>query len=644
MAGLLVLLALAMLLRVSRIWWGLPYPVRWDEPFVINAGLRIVATGNWRPEPDTYVYGTLPIYASALASGLAFVLDAGKGLVTMPADYAAVSPYTPYSPAFALTTAAPSAYAAARLLAAVFGVVSVAMVYLAGRHLRLGVASLFGAALVAVSELHLYASSVAIVDGPAVMFMTVSLVAALSIVGGSTTAASYVVCGAACGLAIASKSNLAVCVLLLPVAFLLGPSRDRRALRHLLIGLVTVPAAFLAVEPYAILDFSNFLYGLGLNAYHYGSVGHEGANVQAGLPALCRYLAEIRPMIGDLGVVAAMAGVAVLGVTRPRCCALVLILGATYVLVMSRFRVYFPRNALPLLPLTAVFASAGLHGLIRALPSRWALAAGTAVAAAAAGPALIREAEVSRTMFADVDTREQVVRWLKGEAQTGAIVATDHDLPFHAPSFVKAGLAMVRLEPGDDGCSDGRSGAAYVVTAGRRDCAARLTLAAEFPGQALTSGPLSNPGVLLYRVVDGTEWQLPEAVDVDELNRPTFPASPGDGRPYRQLVTNGVATFGPIIADGGSLEVQLAAAGTIGDGRAPVVHVALYGPAIPAPPPQQAVALSESATAYSLTFVVPGSGTYYVQVVFDDDFYAPGRGDRNVRLYRLGVRRGRGLR
>lgn len=498
-AGAFAVIVVAALLRVTRVWWGLPYPVRWDEPYLINAGLRIVSTGEWKPEPMTYVYGTLPIYVSAVASGLAFIVDAGRGLVKTPVEYAAASPFTTYSDAFALTTAAPSAYVASRLVSVLYGTGTVAAVYLCGRQLGLRFTSLFGAALVAICQLHIYNTSVAVTDGPATLFMTISVLGALAIANGECAITPYLLSGIGSGLAIGSKSNLAVTVVLLPVAHALG-GRGRHSARHLLLGMAAIPVAFLLVEPFVILDYSNFLVGMAFNAYHYGYAGHPGADITPGLTAALRYVREVREMLGTLGSGLALLGMGVLLVRRPRNLVLLLAFAITYVLVMSRLKVYFARNALPLLPIGALFASAGISGVAGIMRARVPLwlrhVAVVTLASVAVGPTLLDEARTSRLMLADVDSREQSVRWLQAHAPGRSHVAVDHELPFHFPSLERAGFTSRRLAPEHKGCSVGTAAVEFVVTTQPRDCPQQLKLVAEFPGRPVAQEPLFNPQVV----------------------------------------------------------------------------------------------------------------------------------------------------
>jgi hypothetical protein len=640
-AGAFAVVAIAALLRVTRIWWGMPYPVRWDEPYFINAGLRIVGTGEWKPEPMTYVYGTLPIYVSAAASGLAFIMDAGRGLVRTPAEYAAASPFTTYSDAFALTTAAPSAYVASRLVSVTYGVATVAMVYLGGRRLGLRFASLFGAALVAVCQLHIYNTSMAVTDGPATLFMTISLLGALAIANGETALGPYLTCGVSCGLAIGSKSNLAVTAVLLPLAHVMA-GRAGNAPHHFLVALASIPIAFLLVEPYAILDYSNFLFGLGFNAYHYGYAGHAGAEIAPGLTSALRYLREVPEMLGALGSALALVGVVVLLRRRPRSALLLLGFAVTYILVMSRLKVYFPRNALPLLPIAGLLASAGLSGLAGMVPA-WGpsplLRAGVAaLGALAVGPSLLAEATTSRVMLADVDTRERSVQWLRSHAAEGSHVAVDHDLPFHFPSLEWAGFLSIRLETDQKGCAVGPIAVEYVVTTQARDCAQQLQLVAEFPGKPVAQEPLFSPQVYVYQLAGERLWARLAPAMVDAANQPFFDDAFVATHGFRQFSMNGAASFGPLQTGVGRVETRIMAAGTVGGGRSATVAVDLVSSDGVTRVARQSIALSSKRTEHSVTFEVAAPGTYLLQLAFEDDFYAPGQGDRNVELYSVRAR------
>jgi dolichyl-phosphate-mannose-protein mannosyltransferase len=654
--GLGVVLISAATLRMMRVWWGLPYPVHWDEPFVINAALRIVSTGDWKPAPTTYVYGTLPIYIDALASGLAYVLDAGRGLVQTPAQYAVPSPFSTYSEAFALTTAAPGAYVASRIVSVLFGVGTVATVYVVGRRLNLRAASLFGAALLAVGPLPIDNTSIATVDGPATFFMMVSVVMAVIIVESGGRTGHYVVCGAACGLATACKSNVAIAAVLLPLAYILGPP-DKRALRQLAIGVAAIPTAFLLVEPYALLDYSNFLGGLGYNAYHYGYAGHEGANIQRGLPAVMAYLNEVGQMLGGLGSGLAVVGVGSLAVRKARASTLLLGLAVVYLLVMSRLKVFFPRNAMPLLPLSAVWTAAGLRAvsdLVYATVRRFRsirvgrfdvpvpLAVGIALlflVALTLGPTLANEADISRRMLTDSDSRERAVDWLHSHGGAGTSVAFDHDLPVHFPSVVHAGLNPVRLDSANDNCSIGNIAVRFVVSPHQRNCSSRLKLVAEFPGREVAQEPLFNPALYVYQTsLDDGTWSVLKLLSVDDSNQSFFSEEFLARNGYRQFARNGAASFGPIRPAEDHVEVRISAAATFVNGREAVMKVELQNTANNTQPDRRSLSLPTQRTDYRLDFVVRAGDQYNVRLIYDDDFYADGKGDRNVDLYNVSAK------
>jgi len=254
-ALLLAVLALALVLRLDGIGWGLPYSfVNADESTVVPRAFA-AARGHLNPQffyyPSLYFYllGTLYLVATPVL----WLLRHGNPLA-MGAFVVDPGPY----------------FLLGRLLSAAFGTFSVYLVYRLGRAAYGRPAGLLAALFLAVTPLHVAYSHMAVTDVTATALSLLALL--LLILAAQGRGRRWLLAGAvAAGLATSVKYNLGLLVLPASVAAVCacrGEAKVRIAAGaraallwpRLLVARVYAPmlVAFLGASPFVILDARHF--------------------------------------------------------------------------------------------------------------------------------------------------------------------------------------------------------------------------------------------------------------------------------------------------------------------------------------------------------------------------------------------------
>lgn len=404
----LVLLAAAGL-RFDGLDWGRPFTYHPDEHSVVHAALNMVREGD--PNPHWFRYPSLLLYLEAiLVAGLQPWVQAD--LRTAP-EVTGLGPWdvAPHQFPFVL---------AGRTLVAVFGLASVyATARLAGAAVS-PAAALLAAALLAASPLHVESSHYLTTDVPAMFWIVLALLVALT----RTSTSGWAVSGAAAGLAAATKYPAGM-VLLMPV----GVSLYERRWSSLAAVLAAFALAFTVTSPFVWLDFSTFLSDLRAQRAHYASgVASAGEN-------LVKYgLALVLYALGPWASVLAAAGVAAAWLQRrvSRSLAVVLVaLPLAYVGYISTWPLRFERNLMPVMPFVCLWAAVGWEALRAGLGHLSRRTAG-ALAAALALLALaqpVRSSLELRQRWHLPDTRTLAYQWVEDHLPRGSHIVREEYTP-----------------------------------------------------------------------------------------------------------------------------------------------------------------------------------------------------------------------
>lgn len=350
---------------------GLRFP--WREP---TALLR--ADSPWNPA--FFSYGSLPIYLLRVV---------GEAL----------------SPLRSGLTTLEGSYILGRALSALADTGTVLLTYLLGRTLYDRRVGMLAAGLLALAVLPIQLAHYYGVDTLLTLLVTAALLAMTRVAEGPTRSGALLL-GALWGLALATKLTAALLavpilvtwVLAGPAAPPVGEPRVRLpwgALSGLGVTALWALAAFLLVEPYALLDVARFLGDAAFEAgMASGAADVPYARQYAGT---ARYLYPLEQLLvwwlgPPLGV-AALAGsgaavvVAVRRVLRGRPCgprAVPPVWLLAYLGVTGALHAKFGRYLLPIVPVLCLYAAWALVALVRSGTARGRAARGAAVAVLAA--------------------------------------------------------------------------------------------------------------------------------------------------------------------------------------------------------------------------------------------------------------------
>jgi hypothetical protein len=329
------------------------------------------------------------------------------------------------------------AYLAARLLVALIGTAVAWLAYWAGSRFYDRRTGLVAAALLAFAFLPVFYSKHALNDVVTLAPVTVGLVACL-LVHRRGAALDWALAGGAIGVATATKYTAGAMLVVLAVAGLARLREGRSDTRAAALGLaaagVAFTVAFLVLNPFALLDASDFRSQLG------GQSGQAGTAKlgQDDVPGWLYYLWTLTWGLGWLPALAAVAG-GVLALRDERAKALLLIaFPVVLFLFLGAQGRFFGRWLLPAYPALAVLAGYAVARAADALPPR---AAGWRTAAAAAlGALLVVQGFASSvrvdSVLARSDTRVLARDWLVDNVPRRARVVVE---PFVPDGFLNRG-------------------------------------------------------------------------------------------------------------------------------------------------------------------------------------------------------------
>ena len=260
----------------------------------------------------------------------------------------------------------------ARVVAGVLGTVAVWLTYLTGGRLFSRGVGLLAAAIFGLAFLPVFYSHLALNDVPTLAPVCLSLYAIAGILtrGGWR---DYLLAGVGVGLAAATKYTGGYTLLCLLGAFafdLLG-STHRRVPRRLLAALIVGLVAFVAANPYALINFHAFWEGVRQQASE-ADAAKLGSSPVGGIRY---YLWTFTWGLGWAPALAALAGAILLLLRRKVWVWLVLVPAPVlFIVFMGEQARYFGRWLMPVFPIAALlaaYAACALAGVLsRALPRR----------------------------------------------------------------------------------------------------------------------------------------------------------------------------------------------------------------------------------------------------------------------------------
>jgi hypothetical protein len=250
------------------------------------------------------------------------------------------------------------AFELARIVSALCGTLAVGLLLWTGRRLLGAAAGLIAGALLAVAFLPVHYSHLALNDVPTLAPVCLALLGVAGIYRRNRLG-DYALAGAALGLACATKYTAGILVVTIVAAAAVTPAGAASAwhgrLRGLILAGVLAVAAFLAANPYSVLDLDTFREGISHQSETSSdSAGKLGLTQDSGV---LYYVSTTTWGLGWLPALGALAGA--IGLTlRDRRMAAVLVpapvLLVAFMGVQDRF---FARWLLPVYPLLCLLAA-----------------------------------------------------------------------------------------------------------------------------------------------------------------------------------------------------------------------------------------------------------------------------------------------
>jgi Dolichyl-phosphate-mannose-protein mannosyltransferase len=416
------LLVATLLLRLWGIKQGLPYSYNVDEATHFVPRAIAFFSSNLNP----HYFLNPPAYSYVLH--VVFELWFGS------AD-AAVKAYT-VNPT--------EVFVVARLVAAVLGTIAVWLTYLTGARLLDRNVGLLAAAIFGMSFLPIFYSHLALNDVPALAPVALSLYGVAGVYR-SGRLRDYLIAGAGIGLAAATKYTggiTLVCLLAAALCDGLAPGRRWAAARALLAALVLALVAFVAADPFALLDFSAFSAGISSQA----SIAAGSEPVKLGTSPGSGIAYYVWTFTWGLGLgpsVAAVAGALAMLARRRWALAAILLPGPiAFVIFMGDQQRFFGRWLMPVFPLVAIVAAYAGVELVRWL---WrscrvpVLAGGVLVAVLMLTQSLVSVIHNDQVLSRP-DTRSLTRAWMVKHVPAGAKVVIEPVVPSNWPTDVGRSL------------------------------------------------------------------------------------------------------------------------------------------------------------------------------------------------------------
>jgi hypothetical protein len=257
-------------------------------------------------------------------------------------------------------------FVVARVVAAVCGTVAVWLTYLAGARLFDRTVALLGAAVFGLAFLPVFYSHLALNDVPTLAPVALGLYGVAGVLRNGSRR-EYILAGIGIGLAAATKYTGGVVVVCLLGAFICDATSGAAAQagRRLGLALGCALLAFIAANPFSVLDFSSFHAGLTMQEALAGGSDPEKLGTTAA-SGTAFYLWTFTWGLGWVPSLAALGG-SVLLVVRRRVGQVLVLLPApiAYIIFMGDQQRYFGRWLMPIFPIVALLGAYGAVELVR---------------------------------------------------------------------------------------------------------------------------------------------------------------------------------------------------------------------------------------------------------------------------------------
>ncbi len=419
---------LGLALRTIGLGYGLPDHFHWDEPTIMN---RVIRMGGGDLNPHFFYYPTLLMYALLVANGALYAVGNVLDVYASSGDFAV-----------SYLTDSTASYLAGRALVATLGAATVLLTYVVGRRFVSRAAGLIGAALLAVSPVHIGNSHFATNDVPMAFFVVLAYVFLWQVYTRGETR-DYALAGVVIGLAVSTKYLPVVLLVSLALAHafrLRNETGTWRTAPHgsnrLVLAGAAAFAAFAVTSPYVLIDWRTAIHDYGAQSALSSAAGCQNCGLNF-VPYLTQTLGW---SIGWIPYLLALAGLASLAWTQGEPLRRGVLLASFPImlfLLVGSERQPWPRWLVPIAPFACIAAGGVLWAVVRRAASSAAAArsfgargvprpavvaaAGLLTVLAAAQPA-IESARFDRSLLTS-DPRTQAVTWFERSVPDGTTVA-----------------------------------------------------------------------------------------------------------------------------------------------------------------------------------------------------------------------------
>ena len=418
---------------------GLPYVHRWGETTIVGRALDMIKTGDLNPH--WFKYGGPTIYLESAVDALHFVWMRGQPEGAANSIGSLDDILTPKQMGSRWLLSHPSFLFWNRAALALCGLLTVLV---ATRLARLFVGrwwALLAGASLAVLPTHVFVSTAVRPDALATMFTVLAVAGAVRFLR-HERASSFIASLVCAGLAAATKYNAAMALLAPWFALLLAMWRKSPGHRRWmpLAAFALPPLAFLAGNPFALVEPTVFLEHAGDEYHHYHQLGQPGQMAEPGLAHAWIQLQSLAQGIGagsawlgwPLLLLALLGGVRLLRRVEGWVLCFVPI---AFFFFMTSTKVVFEHNFALLGPYVAIALACGARGVASKLRAVGAREHGLWVAAmalVALVPMALSALEARRVGRAQ-DTRTRVVDELNrlAEDRGWSRVAVASELGMH---------------------------------------------------------------------------------------------------------------------------------------------------------------------------------------------------------------------
>ena len=319
----------------------------------------------------------------------------------------------------------------ARVVAALLGTLAVWLTYLAGARMFDRTVGLLAAAAFGCAFMPVFYSHLALNDTPALAPVALALYGVAGILrpGPRPHRRDYVIAGVGIGLAAAIKytGGITVVCLLAAAACDCAGGAPGVALRRTALAVGCALAAFVAANPFSVLDFPAFHAGITTQQALAGGSDPEKLGTTAS-SGTAFYFWTLTWGLGWVPSLAALGGSALLVARRRIARALVLIPAPiAFIVFMGDQQRYFGRWLLPVYEIVALLGAYGAVSLARWLIARRglprpAIVGVTAIVMLAQGTTTVLHND---TVLSRADTRNLARSWMVGHIPVGAKVVVE---------------------------------------------------------------------------------------------------------------------------------------------------------------------------------------------------------------------------